>query len=106
MPGPLDLKKKWDDFSDTLAKATEHQTGLPSFNLDKEKYPDVEETPYGFIYNVNGNSITDRTKERMTWGEKHYPKQNLGFGVFDAAKGEEFEFPTWEDAYKYAKGIK
>lgn len=95
-------------FKDLLGRATEKQTGT-RFVLDKNKYPDVEETPYGFIYNVklpNGQikSITDATAQRMTWGKNHLPTENLGFTVdFD---GDESFYPDWESAYKAAKGIK
>lgn len=92
-----------DEFSNLLGKATEKQTGS-RFVLDKEKYPDVEETPYGFIYNVGGRSITDATAERMTWPKSMWPKESLGFRV--AFGGDEVEYPTWEEAYKAAKGIK
>jgi len=106
---PVSKPNELDAFKDLLGKATEHQTGS-KFVLDKEKYPDVRETPYGFIYNVvddKGNilrSITDSTAERMTWGKPNLPKENLGFSVdFD---GDESFYPDWESAYKAAKGIK
>lgn len=89
MPGPLDLKK-------AIENAPE------DFVLDKEKYPDVEVTPYGFIYNVGGRSITDIGGQNKRFG--HGKTGNQGFTV--EFEGDESYYPTWEDAYKVAKGIR
>lgn len=69
-----------------------------TFKLDKEKYPDVEETPYGFIYNVNGESITDLKAQN----EKSGMGGGSGFSL--TKDGDEVYFETFEDAYKAAKG--
>ena len=72
------------------------------FKLDKEKYPDVEETPYGFIYNVGGRSITDIGGQNRKFGMGR--PDATGFTVeFD---GDESFYPDFELAYKAAKGIK
>lgn len=71
------------------------------FKLDKEKYPDVEETPYGFIYNVNGKSITDVLRQNQKFG---LPGKSGGFTL--AVDGDEIFYPDWESAYKAAKGVK
>ena len=77
----------------------------PEFKLDKEKYPDVEETPYGFIYNVNGHSITDHNAMRKSWGDRFYdPEKDYGWTL--AVGGDESFYPDFESAYKAAKGIK
>ena len=69
-----------------------------TFKLDKEKYPDVEETPYGFIYNVNGESITDLKAQNKKFG------MSGGSGFLLTKDGDEVYFETFEDAYKAAKG--
>lgn len=71
------------------------------FKLDKEKYADVEETPYGFIYNVNGRSITDIGAQDRKFG---MPRPGSGFTL--TVDGDETYFETFDDAYKAAKGIK
>lgn len=98
-----------DAFRDLLGRATEKQTGS-RFVLDKEKYPDVEETPYGFYYNVrlpNGQmrTITDATQQLMTFMDGH-PKPTSDQGFFADIDGDESWYPDWESAYKAAKGIK
>lgn len=99
-------KSPLEQFPDLLRVATEKRTGRPSFKLDKKLYPDVEETPFGFIYNVNGKSITDQNAQRMTWGEKFAPKENEDFGFTVDFDGDEAYYPDFESAYKAAKGIK
>lgn len=71
------------------------------FVLDKQKYPDVEETPYGFIYNVNGKSITDIAAQNRKFG---MPSSSGGFSL--AVDGDESFYEDWDSAYKAAKGIK
>ena len=71
------------------------------FVLDKEKYPDVQETPYGFIYNVNGRSITDLAGQNRAFG---MPSSSGGFTL--AVDGDESYYDDWDSAYKAAKGIK
>ena len=73
------------------------------FKLDKDKYPDVEETPYGFIYNVNGKSITDLDAQKKKMGYSLSTKDS-GFTV--AVGGEEVYFQDFESAYNYAKSKK
>ena len=99
-------KSPLEQFPDLLKDATTARTHRPSFKLDKKLYPDVEETPYGFIYNVNGHSITDQTAQRMTWGDKFAPKENDDFGFTVDIGGDESYYPTFDEAYKAAKGIK
>ena len=76
------------------------------FRLDKEKYPDVEETPYGFIYNVNNRSITDLEGQEKAFNKnyKYSPAIIRGFTVQDDY-GDEVNFHDFDTAYKFAKGI-
>lgn len=71
------------------------------FNLDKEKYPDVEETPYGFIYNVNGRSITDQSAMAKKFGFG----SGSGFTV-NTPDNDEVYYEDWDSAYQAAKGMK
>ena len=71
------------------------------FVLDKNKYPDVEETPYGFIYNVNGRSITDVEGQNRKFG---IPGKSGGFTL--EVDGDEVFYPDFESAYNAAKGRK
>lgn len=76
--------------------------GKKAWELDKAKYPDVEETPYGFIYNVGGRSITDLGGERKKrFPNKYDESKQYGFSV--ERDGDEYFYPTFEDAYKAAK---
>lgn len=72
------------------------------FKLDKSKYPDVEETPYGFIYNVNGQSITDLSEQDAKLLKKPATR-NKGFTL--TIDNDEVYFPDFESAYKRAKKI-
>ena len=76
------------------------------FKLDKKLYPDVEETPYGFIYNVGGQSITDVGEHMRKTGMSGFLKEsdNPGFTLF--VDGDEAWYPDFESAYKAAKGTK
>lgn len=75
------------------------------FKLDKKKYPDVEETPYGFIYNVNGRSITDAKEQARAFdGDRFKPDREYGFTV--DIDGDEAYYEDFDSAYKAAKGIK
>lgn len=73
------------------------------FKLDSKKYPDVEETPYGFIYNVGNQSITDIAEQNARLFNKPATK-NDGFTL--TVDGDEVFYPDFESAYKAAKGIK
>lgn len=75
------------------------------FVLDKKLYPDVEETPYGYVYNVGKHSITDLGRERQKIMPSHFdPNKNYGFSV--TVGGDESYYPSFEEAYKMIKGIK
>ena len=75
------------------------------FVLDKQKYPDVEETPYGFIYNVNGKSITDVEGQNLKlFDKKPNPMLKPGFTVADDS-GDEISFHDFDTTYKFAKGL-
>lgn len=72
-----------------------------TFVLDKEKYPDVQVSPYGFIYNIGNASITDVAAQNK--------KMGLGGGdgfTVTTDYGEELYYPTWEEAYNFVKGGK
>lgn len=71
--------------------------------FDISKYPDVEKTPYGFIYNVNGESITDLKEQDRSFGKNVDDNKNYGFTV--TKDGDEVYYETFEDAYNAAKGI-
>ena len=88
MAGPLELLKEFE---------------YQPFKLDKEKYPDVEETPYGFIYNVNGRSITDANAQSRKFGTA---KPGVDYGWTLESDGEELFYPSFEEAYNAAKGYK
>lgn len=72
------------------------------FKLDKEKYSDVEETPYGFIYNVNGHSITDVRGQKKAFGEPFEENKDYGFWV--EIDGDEVFAKDFDEAYRKAKG--
>ena len=82
-----------------LAGALKYQP----FKLDKKKYPDVEETPYGFIYNAGGRSITDLKAQNKALGYPLFDKTD-GFSV--TIGGDEVYYDDFDSAYKAAKGIK
>lgn len=87
------------------AKALQQEQAYVPFKLDKKKYPDVEETPYGFIYNVGGRSITDAKEQARAFdGERFKPDREYGFSL--EVNGDESYYPDFESAYKAAKGIK
>ena len=65
----------------------------------------MEETPYGFIYNVNGHSITDATAERKKLMPAFY-KEGQDYGWHLSVGGDEAYYPSFEEAYKAAKEIK
>lgn len=71
------------------------------FKLDKEKYPDVEETDYGFIYNVNGKSITDLKAQAKMFGEQIDSEKDYGFSL--TQDGDEVYYDSFDNAYKAAK---
>lgn len=74
------------------------------FKLDKKLYPDVEETPYGYVYNVGKHSITDLGGERQKIMPSHFdPNKNYGFSV--TIDGDEAFYPSFEEAYKMIKGM-
>jgi len=97
-------------YKNPLDLADAIQTQYQPFKLDKTKYPDVEETPYGFIYNVGGRSITDHSAMRKFYNQRGSDP----FGDYDANKdygwtlntpeNDEVFYPSFEDAYKAAKG--
>lgn len=75
------------------------------FKLNKELYPDVEETPYGFIYNVNGHSITDMGAQMQKIMPSHYDSSK-DYGWTLEVGGDESFYPSFEEAYKRAKELK
>lgn len=87
------------------AAAIQGEQAYVPFKVDKKKYPDVEETPYGFIFNVNGRSITDAKEQaRQTMPGHFKPDRNYGFTL--TANGDEAYYEDFDQAYKAAKGIK
>lgn len=92
-------------YKNPLELANAIQTQYQPFKLDKKKYPDVEETPYGFIYNVGGRSITDAKEQARAFdGERFKPDREYGFTL--EVDGDEAYYPSFEEAYKAAKGAK
>ena len=87
----------WEDYKKPEEKKEENI----EFKLDKKKYPDVTQSAYGYIYNVNGKSITDLAGEKKKLGYSLSTKDS-GFTV--AVGGEEVFFKDFDSAYKYAKG--
>ena len=74
------------------------------FKLDKKKYPDVETTPYGFIYNVDGISIEDIGEHMKKSGMGVGKNDNAGFSV--AIDGEELWYASFDEAYQAIKKMK
>jgi len=72
-----------------------------AFKLDKEKYPDVEETDYGFVYNVNGQSITDLKAQEKAFGGKIDENKDYGFTL--TVDGDEVHYKSFDEAYAAAK---
>lgn len=87
-----------DDFAKQFEEAKEP---IHSFKLDKSKYPDVEETPYGFIYNVGGSSITDLRGQRRAFGEDVDDYKDYDFTY--TRGGDEINAPSFEEAYQQIK---
>ena len=69
--------------------------------LDLSKYSDVQTTPYGFIYNVGGHSITDMAEEARSNGTY---KEGAKYGFSVEKDGDEVIYENFDDAYKAAKG--
>ena len=74
------------------------------FKLDRAKYSDVETTPYGFVYNVGGQSITDMAGQAHAFGE-HDPNKKYGW-TRTTDSGDEVVHESFEDAYNAIKGGK
>ena len=72
-----------------------------AFKLDKEKYPDAEETPYGFVYNVNGKSITDVKAQNKAFGRDVDNDKEYGFTL--TVDGDEVYYNSFDEAYQAAK---
>ena len=99
---------KWESEKDKQNAIDRLNRAFPKkpqqFKLDRKKYPDVETTPYGFIYNVNGTSIEDIAEHMKRSGMGYDPNKKYGFSV--AKDGEEYIYETFEDAYNSVKGKK
>jgi len=96
----LQNEKGWKkDEAENFTELTKQPKG--EFKLDKQKYPDVEKTPYGYVYNVNGTSITDLGGEAKKLGFGYDPNKQYGFSV--ARDGEEQVYESFEDAYNSIK---
>ena len=72
-----------------------------AFKLDKEKYPDVEETPYGFVYNVGNQSITDVKAQEKAFGKQIDDNKDYGFTL--TVDGDEVYYKSFDEAYAAAK---
>ena len=70
----------------------------PKVEKKPEDYEGVKTTPYGFIYNVNGKSITDLKEQSKKLGLGNASGYSLTVG------GDESYYKTFEEAYKAAKG--
>ena len=99
---------KWESEKDKQNAIDRLNRAFPKkpqqFKLDRKKYPDVETTPYGFIYNVNGKSITDIAAQNKSMGMKVDPNKEYGFTV--TVDGDEVYAKDFDEAYKKAKGEK
>lgn len=89
MPGGEDDKKSFKSFG-------KQETKKPT------DYEGVKQTPYGYIYNIGKTSITDLKAERKSMNMKVDENKEYGYTVFK--DGEEVYYPTFEEAYKSAKG--
>lgn len=91
--------------ADNPSKLADQLLKKKPWKLDAKKYPDVEKTPYGYIYNVGNRSITDVGEQMKRIAPKKYNKDyDYGFTLFD--DGEEIYYPSFDEAYKAAKGGK
>lgn len=97
--------KKYSGYNPLTSTSKE----VSDFKLDKEKYPDVEETPYGYIYNVNGQSITNQKAMNKSFHDKDssYPYDpNKEYGWSYTKDGDEVYAESFDDAYNAVKGKK
>ena len=86
------------------------QYSFPNWTIDNYKqkpksekqYKDVRKTPYGYVFNVNGVSITDLGKERKSMGMPTEKGKKYRYSVADKS-GEEKVFETFDEAYNYIK---
>ena len=83
----------------TPIELAEEQEYVP-FALDTKKYPDVQTTPYSFIYNIGNKSITDLSEQDAHLFRKPATK-NKGFSL--TVDGDEVYYPDFESAYQAAK---
>lgn len=76
------------------------------FKLDTKKYADVKQTPYGYIYNVDGESITDLNAQNRHFA-KNDPSfkfdKNKDYGFSRTAGGDEVLHTTFDEAYQAIK---
>lgn len=63
------------------------------WKFDQKKYPNVKTTPYGYIYNYGGSSITDIAANDKAMGSK---KPGKGFSY--TVGGDEIMAETFDDA--------
>lgn len=101
IPRGSSREKEIKYYGDVFDKMANKQEYVP-FALDTKKYPDVQTTPYGFIYNVGNQSITDLSEQDARLFRKPATKSK-GFSL--TVDGDEVFYPDFESAYKAAKGI-
>lgn len=91
----------WGVSDRMISQFEEAEEPAHPFKLDKEKYPDVEETDYGFVYNVNGQSITDLKAQEKAFGGKIDENKDYGFTL--TVDGDEVHYKSFDEAYAAAK---
>ena len=95
------VQKALDEMKENFDKGENHVENKEGA-FDPKKYADVEQTQYGFVYNVNGKSITDVAAQNKKFGVKG---KSSGFTV-TTDDGDEAFYETFDEAYKAAKGNK
>ena len=92
---------KWGVSDRMMSQFEEVNEPKHPFKFDKEKYPDVEETPYGFAYNVNGKTITDLKGQDKAFGRQIDDNKDYGFSL--TVDGDEVYYNSFDEAYQAAK---
>lgn len=92
---------KWGVSDSFLKQFEEVEEPKHPFKLDKEKYPDVEETPYGFAYNVGNQTITDIKAQNKAFGRDVDNDKEYGFTL--TVDGDEVYYNSFDEAYAAAK---
>ena len=86
---------------DNIDELEKHTFGKKEIKKPTD-YEGVEETKYGYVYNVNGESITDLKEERKKTGMPVVEGKEYGYSYTKG--GDEVIVDTFEEAYNAVKG--